>query len=280
MKNNIDLAKLLHSHGLDTVDGAFKYNGGLDMTIPGLGHRQRWTLDLCDDQGSEHVLFMKRYGAEPLKWVLHRWFTYGIGGSPASVEHQCIEKLHNAGIETILQSFARHEMNGLFASRSFIILSKVPGEALEQCLQPFLEKNDLESDKTRIFSQKLVDLISRFHAAGFVHRDLYTSHVFMNEQDGALSLCLIDLARMFAPRLRKFRWRVKDLAQLKFSMPDEWLEKYWRWFIDTYCEKVGISHEQRKQYEMAIDGKIKRIALHDAKKRVRREKMQQGERCK
>lgn len=262
------LKQLLADHKLDTVERAFAYSDGTDMTIPGLGHRERWTLTLKDQDGCDHVVFMKRYGREPLKWVLRRWMTNGIGGSPASVEHDNIQACLAAGVAAIDQSHADHEMSGLIPLRSYIVLTKVPGEALEQCLEGFLERHSLDSETVARFTVDLASLVGRFHRAGFVHRDLYTSHVFLTENGDDFSMCLIDLARMFSPRWRRFRWYVKDLAQLKYSMPDAWIEKYWDMFMQHYLQNdpAGLAGK----FNAAIDRKVSRIGRHDVKLQARR----------
>ncbi len=269
------LASLLATHGLDTVEGAFTFNDGRDMTIAGLGHRERRTLTLKDDQGTEHLLFMKRYGREPMKWTLERWYTYGMGGSPASVERDNILAAQRAGVETISGAYAGQEIDCLGAKRSYVVLTAVNGDALEQCFAPFLQRNAMDSEIVARFSRDVAHLVTKFHRAGFVHRDLYTSHIFMDESEGELSLSMIDLARMFKPRWRRVRWFVKDLAQLKFSMPDAWLDAYWDVFMDIYADDMDAS--LRASYESAIDAKIARIACHDTNKRRRRAAMEDGQ---
>ena len=78
-------------------------------------------------------------------------------------------------------------------------------------------------------------LVRTLHEAGYVHRDLYSSHVFLDESAGPTAIHLIDMARVFRPRARTLRWWVKDLAQLKYSMPSaRWTERYWVLFIREY----------------------------------------------
>ena len=59
---------------------------------------------------------------------------------------------------------------------------------------------------------------SRLHTGGYVHRDLYLSHIFF-DPDAPLddALCLIDLQRMIRPAVNRRRWIVKDLAALNYS---------------------------------------------------------------
>jgi tRNA A-37 threonylcarbamoyl transferase component Bud32 len=262
------LPSMLAAAGLDTVEGAFAYSSGRDITVVGLGHRQRWTLTLSDPTGQPQLLFMKRYGREPLKWRLQRRFTYGRGGSPASVELNNIHAAHIAGVPTIDQAAGGHEPEPSGARRSYIIMTAVAGEALEQCAEGFVALHGLGSCEVAQFTHDLAQLVRRFHQAGYVHRDLYTSHIFMVTRPGGVELRLIDLARMFAPSWRRFRWRVKDLAQLKYSMPPGWVDRHWNSFMASYLE--GRSSRARWRYERAIDLKVASITQHVERKRRRK----------
>jgi len=263
------LPDLLARAALDTVEGAFAYGAGSDMTIPDLGHRERWRLTLSDAEGREHTVFMKRYGREPLSWRIKRVLTYGWGRGPARIELDNIHAAHAEKVGAIDQAVCGEEHDALGAARGYIVMSTVAGEALEQCFERFLADNADRPERVEQFTDRLIELVGRFHQAGYVHRDLYTSHIFLAEREGRIELRLIDLARMFRPRWRPMRWRVKDLAQLKFSMPQPWLDAHWDRFL-TAC--LGDREARRVgRYRRAIDRKIARIARHDAKKRARRQ---------
>jgi heptose I phosphotransferase len=114
-------------------------------------------------------------------------------------------------------------------------------------------------------TDKLAAVVRTLHQAGLVHRDLYACHVFAHDRgqtrdagetpathEGKMpsphaDLYLIDLARVFRPRWLTFRWRVKDLAQLHYSMPAAWVEKYWARFLEQYLTPDRSSHRDRWQ---------------------------------
>jgi len=262
------LVAALRREGLDTVEGAFAYAGGHDMTVPGLGHRQRWALTLTDAAGRQRQLFMKRYEREPLRWRQRRVWTYGLrSGSPAAVELGNIRGLLAAEVPTISAAVAGHERG-----RSYIVLEAVPGEALEQAAELFLDRHGVDGEAAARLTQRLAALVRRFHGAGYVHRDLYASHVFLAEERGELELRLIDLARAFRPRWRRFRWRVKDLAGVKYSMPRAWVAAHWAAFLGAY---LGGDAPGRARLERAIDRKVAFIAWHAARKRRRKARAQE-----
>ena len=96
--------------------------------------------------------------------------------------------------------------------------------------------------------------MARLHQSGYVHRDLYTSHIYMDSADGEMQLYLIDVARMFRPRCRVLRWRVKDLAQLKYSMPPAWVQGHWDAFLQDYLRRLGVTGGHR--YAGRIERKV------------------------
>ncbi|OPX21576.1 MAG: hypothetical protein B1H04_06415 [Planctomycetales bacterium 4484_123] len=142
--------------------------------------------------------------------------------------------------------------------RSYIVVSAVPGEALERCLEEHLRRWDERA--VQCFNAALVELVRRLHRRGCVHRDLYASHIFLDVTERGPELYLIDLARLFSPRWRLFRWQVKDLAELKYSMPAGWVERHWRGFLEAYLGATDAGVVGR--YDRAIDAKVSAIRRH------------------
>lgn len=227
----------IRQQGLDTVRGAFTYDGGEDLSKKGLRGRRRTRLTLADGQ----VLYLKRYKGKS------RWRR-----SPARVEFDNIRGARSSGVPTM-----ECIVWGEDRERSFLIVTSVPGEALERCLEQFMRSRG-DSAVAQV-TQGLAQLVRTLHDSGYVHRDLYSCHVFLDYSKGMPDLYLIDLARMFAPRWRKFRWSVKDLAQLKYSMPPAWVKRFWMMFLTEY---LGEKMPHFSRYERAIERKVARIYRH------------------
>lgn len=250
----------LRAMGLDTVDGAFACGDGQDLVKGGLGHRRRTQLSLGDGRGGSRTVYLKRYGPEPLRWRLKRWWTYGPGKSPAAIEARAIAAARDAGLPTMEVLHWGQDAGG--DGRSFIIVSSVPGDALSRCMGAFLRNHAGDAAPAQL-AVALGGLAGRLHRCGYVHRDFYTAHIFLDQAAGA-SLHLIDLARMFRPKLRRFRWRVKDLAQLKYSLPPGFVETHWAALIDTYLWTLGGGAKDRPRLDLAVDAKARQIrARHD-----------------
>ena len=261
------LVETLRREGLDTVDGAFAYAGGEALTKPGLGSRRRMRLSLTDDAGRTHELYMKLYGGEPLGRRIGRWLTYGRFVSPARAEFENILAVRAAGITTMEPVAWGQETTRPGAKRSYVIVSAVRGEALERCGQEFIARCAERPDLLDELTERLCLLVRALHGAGYVHRDLYASHVFLDVSRGRVELSLIDLARVFRPRWRRFRWRAKDLAQLKYSMPPEWVERCWESFLRKYLS--GGDERRLRRWSLAIDGKVERMRRRARRKTMR-----------
>jgi len=258
-----NLAGALRQAGLDSVDGAFAWQGGTDLDKPGLGSRRRTRLDLTGDDGATHELYLKRYGREPLNQRIRRLLTYGRR-SPARVEFDNVRAAGAAGVPTMGAVACGEQMGLLTARRSFVIVTAVPGDALERCGEAYLAGDPARGGA---LAEALGDLVGAFHAGGWVHRDLYAAHIFLHEVPDAPDLYLIDLARVFAPRWRRFSWRVKDLAQLKYSMPPAWVDAHWGAFRSRYVAHVPAAGDSRTA--RAVDRKVAEMRRRDARRPAR-----------
>jgi len=271
---NVDQALLvaLAREGLDTIEGAFRFDRGDEIYKPNLGHRKRTVFTVTEDTGKEHEFYMKRYAADPLSARARRWWTYGAGTTPASVEFANILAARDAGIltaEPIICSDRPDEADSL--ARSYLIVAAVPGVKLEQCMDDFLARHADKGEAVDSFTRELAKLVRTLHEAGFVHRDLYSSHIFLHERDSGMDLYLIDLARAFKPTWRRTRWRVKDLAQLKFSPPmRSWADRCWPLFLTEYL--ATEEETQLRRWRRRIEWKIAAMRYRHAKRAKRARK--------
>lgn len=251
--------------GLDTLDGAFAYGGGQDLVKAGLGRRRRTRLVLPDAQGRRRQLYLKRYGRESLAGWLRRVVSQGRTCSPARTEFENIRAAAAAGIATMEGVIFGEDSPRPWPGRSYIIVTAVPGDAMARCFERFLALNP-GREAGEAISRKLAKMVSTLHAGGWVHRDLYAAHIFLDESPDGVCLYLIDLARMFRPRWRRFRWRVKDLAQLRYSMPAAWTDRWWDFFLAEY---LGPPRQaQADRYNRAVDRKVGRMLRRSRRKQL------------
>lgn len=256
--SSLELRRLLERRGLTTVAGAFALEAAEDLGKPGLGHRRRSRVALSDGEGGSTAVYLKRYDREPLAAAVRRWIAYGPGCGPAGVEARNIELARAAGLTDMEVLAWGQEGPACWPARSFLVVSEVAGQSLERCGQGLARQLDQPAIRA-LLTEGLADLVARLHRAGYVHRDLYACHIFfMQRGDSGDRLSLIDLARMFRPRCRAFRWQVKDLAQLRYSMPPAWVAGCWEEFLRAYLRRRGGGEEGR--YNRAIARKAAAMA--------------------
>lgn len=261
----------IRERGLDTVAGAFAYPGGEDLVKPGLGNRRRTRIEIDTPDGPTQW-YLKRYGALPLS----RRIRLALGKGrfcEAEREFANVQAATNAGVPTMQALACGADRDLLGVKRSYILVSAVPGDALERVGESFVESHS-EAEVEKLV-EALAALTKKFHAAGFVHRDYYGAHIFLHEHEheheqadgGGFTLNLIDLARALQPCCRRFRWRVKDLAQLRYSMPWLWdREGAWSQFLSLYLDAPG----EADRWARAIDAKVATMRSRDARRASRR----------
>ncbi|MBS3820739.1 MAG: hypothetical protein GVY16_09940 [Planctomycetes bacterium] len=262
------LVSFLREHDLQSVDGAFAFEGGEDLDKPGLGRRRRTRIEFRDEHSRRWEMYLKRYGARPWPQRLWRLVTARAICSDARRERRNIHAVRAAGVPTMRDIAYGAEYDLLGVARSYLIVSAVPGDAMERVADEFLGRHVAQPEMVGELTDSLVSLVRSLHAAGLCHRDLYASHIFLHEHDGRVELYLIDLARIFRPRWRRFRWRVKDLAQLKYSMPWVWVQEYWQDFLKGYLGSENVDDIER--WERAIDRKV-----HSMERRQQRRERRQ-----
>lgn len=237
---------MLTAHGLCGLDDVFAWRGGERLDKPGLEPwRQRWRVRLADVGGQESAFYLKRFDHPPFKRQWQRWRSGEIAASTAGIEWRNAHALADAGVRAAEPvAFGEHRV-GPYEVRSFIMLGGAAGTSLERWVPEHVPPAHAESDqrRRRAMLDGLARFVAKFHAAGFVHRDLYLCHIFFDHDrvtddgpgaqnvnadaraaDAAAfedAFCLIDLQRVFRPCCRKQRWLVKDLAALHYSTPAE-----------------------------------------------------------
>ncbi|MFQ5490181.1 MAG: lipopolysaccharide kinase InaA family protein [Phycisphaerae bacterium] len=205
--------------------------------------------------------YLKRYAQPPAGVQLRRLASGGLGRSTAAMEWGRIQQLERAGIGTLNGLAMAQRMVGPWERVSAVLLAELGGASLES----YAVRHSQRVAKQMIAA--LADFVGRFHGAGWVHRDLYLCHVFVEWQDAEPSFRLIDLARMFRPRFRGRRWRVKDLAALNYSTPASVATPSDRLrFLKRYLA-IGKLDPAGRRLARRIAVKTARIARHDARRR-------------
>lgn len=271
---------MLTKQGLCGLDAAFAWQAGDRLDKPTLEDwRQRWRVRIPNPDGTSEVLYLKRFDHPRLCRQMQRWLEGQSRRSTAGVECDNARQLAAAGINATTAVAYGERMVGPWERRSFLLLGEVPGEALERWVPAHMPPLDAAAGRTlrRRLVDRLADFVAAFHQAGFVHRDLYLSHVFVrlgptgqpDDADAGL-FALIDLQRVFRPRWRHRRWVVKDLAALDFSTP---ADRFSRWdrlrFLCRYvraCDRFGSARELARLVAAKADRMRRRARGHNARR--------------
>ena len=255
---------LLQRHGLDSLEALCDSELGEALTKPGLADwRERIRIQLGAPDGPK-TLFLKRFRPPP---VARRRAIRASGlnvRSMAEIEWAWMHALAADGIPAVRPVALGAALNGRRESSSLILAEAVPGRSLEQWAATWIAES---ARFPRSLLTTTSSLVARFHAHGYVHRDLYLSHLFFDPDAPAEdALHLIDLQRVMKPRWRRRRWIVKDVASLNHSTPRALLSQTdrMRW-LKVY---LGVHHldAEAKRFVRLVVAKSRQIGRHDRRR--------------
>lgn len=254
----------LKALGLLEKDALFTFEQGSELHKPGLGGRTRLRFEAVAN-GHRTWFYLKR--TRRPKWA-DQWSRISSGTlrhSGAWHERYLIKQLGRHRIPApVVVAYAEKMIAG-YERTGALVTRAIVGQSLEK----FVPKHFTRSPDTaellrrRRWMRQLASLIRRFHRAGFCHRDLYLSHVFISlgcQRDPVFSL--IDLGRAFRMTWRRRRWIVKDLAALNFSAPEKIISNTDRVrFLKAYLKTGRWGREERRMARQIL-AKTRQIARH------------------
>lgn len=197
MKDFVDpqLRPVLKTAGLDSFEALWRLEA--EWFEPPNQRRGGWSgvarIELSDDAGGSHALFLKRQQNHTRRTLVHP-----VGGEPTfAAEMRNILGLRAAGVPTLEPVFyAQRKIDGQWC----VVL-------MTRELRGF-RPLDLFADEwqaggwpaTRALRRQVLAVaaavIRRMHRAGFVHKALHPKHVFLRVDDAAgVEVCLIDLEK-------------------------------------------------------------------------------------
>ncbi len=258
---------VLRANGLDSLEALFTASGAKLLSKPGLSswrERLRLTLDVG---GERRTFYLKRFRGPPLRVRRDVRRSGGGASSIAGLEWTWMRRLAAEGIPCVSPVAFAEAFRGSRELRSAVLTAAVPGDSLERLAQKWRD-----GDRTVLHSltAPLARLVARLHECGFIHRDLYFSHIFHDPASPPeSSLHLIDLQRVIRLRYLHRRWIVKDLASLNFSAPSDLVSRTDR--IRWLTQYLGASKldASAKRLAYRIVGKTRRIARHEQSRAAR-----------
>ena len=249
--------------GMTSVEAVFAFSQGQELVKKNIASfRSRTALDTTEPTST---IFLKRYDRAPKAVQLRNWLQGGRRRSNSMIELEPMVELAALGIGVPRPVAHGQVWHGLFERRSFLATEKIPNaQSLERQLPACFESRGKGHIKQRReFIRDLAKFVKGFHSLGYRHRDLYLSHIFRNTQG---DLFLIDLARVFRPRVRRERFLIKDLAQLHFSLPGKAFTRTDRLRLYlAYAEQTRLTARD-KVFIKKLLAKVARMTRHDLKR--------------
>lgn len=211
-------------------------------------------------------LVVKRFHGGPSREGWREWLHRRPVRSEARREFENLRDLAAVGVPVpkavrcVENEAAARLLGGGGRGRSAVVMECV--EHLED-LRELLGR--VETAERRLWLERLVALVRRFHERGWIHRDLYLQH-FLVPLDDERPLVLIDVARArFSPRTGR-RWLVKDMAALHLSAPGPVTRSDRLRFLKTWLQGQGQRELLRwKNWALDIDRKAQRLGAHRPK---------------
>ena len=264
---NMRFKPALENLGLLEEGRIFEFQHGSELYKPGLGRRIRMRFETMLN-GRPTWLYLKRVRHPRLRDQLDRILCGTVRHSRCWHERYMIKQIGRHRIPGPVVVAYAEKMSAGYERTGVLVTEGIVGQSLEKFLPKHFRRgpNGHNLFRRREWICGLARLIGRFHRAGFIHRDLYLSHIFVRlKTNGDPIFCLIDLARAFRPIWRKTRWVVKDLAGLNFSTPRAIISAADRMrFFKLYLGVNRLGKEEKKLARRIIR-KTRRIAGHQAR---------------
>ncbi len=270
---NRDYVSILECCGLLDFERLYQFKEGTVVKQI----RDRSVLCLEVQNGAKNrIFYLKRHAAaRPGFWETISSFFSGNSISGGMSEFENIRDFRLAGISTASPVAAGERRVGFARYESFLVTESFePYISLEEII--YRRPQMLQGPKGEKRKKKLIialaQLARQMHHAGFNHRDFNATHVLVGPETktGTFDLALFDLQRMDRKRWLRFKWFIKVMAELGYTMPEPIFTDQDRLLLfQTYKGSRDLSILDRLQLHW-IRMKISRIKRHTEKIMMRR----------
>ena len=272
---NGDYHDLMRYLGFNCFESVWRYRGG--VAIKNIKERSVICIRILI-HGKEKYLYLKRHNPEYIglrrlvmqlfpKWVL----------SQGRKEFENICDFRKCNLPTVVPLAAGEKFVRFFWVESFLITEDfAPFISLEYLLRDhpeFLMGPEGEYRK-RILIKEIALFARRMHQSGFNHRDFNATHILLHYETGSdmPKIALFDLQRVDRKRFLRYRWMIKTLAELNYTMPEKLFDTKDRLcLLLSYKRKNKLYAWDRLQW-LWIKRKTARIKRHNEKMLTKRER--------
>lgn len=259
-----EFREALEHAGLTTFDAVMRTTAG--RLLRALPHRENWRLDLPDVGSGPRGAYLKKHHTRSWRHWLRAKLRWRPVPSPGRVEAHNVARLERDGIAAMRLIAFGERVHHDGHCESFLLTDELAGYTqLNDFLRQRFPPLNAEPRRDRHFDRLLRDVAAvarRFHRRGYNHRDLYCCHFFIREDaPGRFRVNLIDLQRVEHRQRFRWRWLVKDLAQLNYSAPRDRISCTQRLaFMKHYLgvRKLGVEHKRLIRRVLAKHAQMER----------------------
>jgi hypothetical protein len=182
--------------------------------------------------------------------------------------HYC--NFRNNGLGTAIPVAAGMKWSSFFHVDSFLITEDYkPFVDLEHFIlniSSILQGTENQEKRNNIL-REIALYARRMHNSNMNHKDFNATHILLHDiESDRPEVALFDLQHVNTNRFSKFRWPIKALAELSFSLPSFIFNDKDKIFLfENYKNSANLSLLDRLQYYW-ITKKTERIARHSDKR--------------
>ncbi len=272
---NRDFNRTLRRAGLLSFDDIWNYPGGELIKVK--NNRSVSTMELADPSTGHPEdatpaglrLYLKRH-SEPLSWL------HDAAGSlkPKNRKGEGLEEFETycdfrkRGLATAVP-VAGGTKKVSSTLRSFLItLDFSPLFSLEEIIlkQPDQLKTAANEQRRKNILAAIARYARHMHESGINQKDFNATHILMDDLDSPVpAIVLFDLQHVDRKISSRFRWPVKALAELNFSLPESIFSEQDRIYLfHIYKKTTSLDFLGRMQYKWMVK-KTERIRKHTFK---------------
>ena len=277
---NKDYLEVLDDVHFDSFESVWKYQDG--ETIKKIKARSVIRFEIQTDSGKKYF-YLKRHNTNfvGIKRILALFFPKPVL-SEGKREFENICDFRKGGLGTVTPVIAGERFVKFCWVQSFLITEDFsPFISLEYMLRdnPEFFMGKTAGDRKRNLINRIGIFAKRMHEKGFNHRDFNATHILLYYKDksDAPDIALFDLQRVDRSSVLQFRWIIKSLAELNYTLPESLFDEEDRIpLLLSYRGKKKLNLWGWLQW-LWIKRKTARIKRHTEKMMaVRKERRQRG----
>ncbi len=275
---NKDYLKVLDDVHFDSFESVWKYQDG--ETIKKIKARSVIRFEIQTDSGKKYF-YLKRHNTEfvGIKRILALFSPKPVL-SEGKREFENICDFREGGLGTATPVIAGERFVKFGWVQSFLITEDFsPFISLEYMLRdnPEFFMGKTAGDRKRNLINRIGIFAKRMHEKGFNHRDFNATHILLYYKDksDAPDIALFDLQRVDRSSVLQFRWIIKSLAELNYTLPESLFDEEDRIpLLLSYRGKKKLNLWGWLQW-LWIKRKTARIKKHTEKMMARRKERRQ-----